>query len=136
MRRFLIVVLVALVLVGSCKAQLDKVKVAGLLAGYVIDYATGNEIDLSAASEVAEDLALGFVDAYADEIPARYRAETVAFVKSVIPKLIADWGARIGDGKVVMLGPQGEDSSGYEESLAAYLLSEFEAFHDEYREGQ
>jgi len=133
--RILIGLLVAILLLATtagCKAQLDKAKIAGLLAGFVIDYATEHEIDLSAVSDIAEELALGFVEGYADEIPARYRAETLAFARAVIPKLIRDWGAQMGDGKVLVLGPQAEDS-GYEHSIAVYLLNEFEDFHKDYR---
>ncbi len=134
MRRVYLIVLVALLLIGaaSCKAELDKTKVAALLASYVLDIATGQELDLSRIDDFAAEWAVDFVNDNADEIPARYREETVAFARAVIPKLIADYGIATRVGTVTILGPQAEGDD-FEEHLSQYLLDEFEKFHKEYK---
>lgn len=110
---------------SACKAELDKTKIAGLLVGFVVDYATGQEIDLGALDDLAIELSLSFVDAYESEIPARYRDETVAFAKVMIPKLIRDYG-------LSGLGPDDEDEEQMIAHMAKIVLLEFDQFHEDY----
>lgn len=127
MRKLLILFVVAALLFATagCKAQLDKVKIANLLTGFVLDYASGNEIDIDAVHDIAGMLAISFVEAYADEIPAKYREETVAFAKVVIPMVIEEFDLGLGREK------RGGEAD-IEEVMAEYVLAKFELFHENY----
>jgi len=134
MRKVLIValaVVTACLVCTSCKLQIDKVKIAGLLAGFVLDYAAGNEIDLSDLDEMAIEISIEFMDAYADEIPARYRAETLAFAKFIIPNLIRDYG--LGTRRMTTAADGIAIEPVLQAEIAATLLEEFNEFHDDYR---
>jgi len=111
---------------GACKADLDKTKIAGQLAGFVFNYATGQEVPLDALDDLAIELSLSFVDAYSDEIPARYRDETLAFAKTMIPKLIRDYGL-----SGLGLGDEGEEDIMAE--MTQRVLDDFEQFHEDYK---
>jgi len=133
MRNCLVIVLALVMTLTacSCKAELDKTKIAALLASYVLDIAIGKELDTARIQDFAAEWAVDFVKLNANEIPARYRAETLAFATAVIPKLISEWGAKLEDGKVVILGPQGEGDD-IDAEVVEFLLAEFEAFHEDY----
>lgn len=115
----------AMLLAPSCKANLDKVKIANLLTGFVLDYAAGNPIDEGEVQELAGVLAISFVESYADEIPARYRDETVAFAKAVIPLLVKEFDLGLGKKKAA-------GAVDIQEPMAAFVLQKFELFHENY----
>ena len=128
MRKLLILtvlLVIAALSFAACKAELDKTKLAGLLVGFVVDYATGQELDLSALDDLAIELSLQFVDAYSDEIPARYREETVAFANGMIPKLIRDYG-------LSGLGAGDDDEEQMIADMTKIVLLEFDQFHEDY----
>lgn len=128
MRKLFIIAVVlvfAALSLNACKAELDKTKIAGLLVGFVVNYATGQDINLGSLDELAVELSLTFVDAYSDEIPARYRDETLTFARTVIPKLIEDYGLSglgLGDG----------DDEQMLADMIKVVLAEFEEFHEDY----
>lgn len=103
MRRFLLIVLALMLLLGavSCKAKLDKAKLAGLAFDFVmaqvVSLLDSGEFDPGTVPQLANDLAVEFVVVYADEVPERYRTEVKSFLVTIIPKLIADYMPGLGD---------------------------------------
>lgn len=116
----------------SCKAELDKTKVANLLTHYIIDIATGQEFDPSYIDTFASEWAVQFVIDNRDEIPDRFEEEVVDFATKIIPLLFKEYGAETQLGKITILGSQAEDEE-FEDNMSDYILDNFNEFHDDYK---
>jgi len=127
--------LVFLVMLSTCgcKANLDKTKIATLLASYIIDIASGQEFDLGRIDAFAAEWAVQFVIDNKDAIPDKFEKEVIDFATAVIPLVFEEYGVKTQLGKITILGPQagGEE---FEDSVTNFILKNFNEFHDSYKE--